>query len=111
MLIVGGVICTAVGFGQVVEDPEPPIDWALVAVIFGGPALFLIGRSSLDQPTRTTHRCPALYVGVLILAVVSPVALLLPPIAAAVAVGLIMIGIAIYDGLAHRPGPETNPAF
>ncbi|MDO3701337.1 low temperature requirement protein A [Micromonospora sp. C28SCA-DRY-2] len=111
LLIVGGVICTAVGFGQVVEDPAPPVDWALVVVIFGGPALFLIGRASLDRPSRGEPRCRVLSLGVLALAVVAPVTLLLPPIAAALAVALILTGIAVYDGLVHRPGPETNPAF
>ncbi|MFG2099246.1 low temperature requirement protein A [Micromonospora echinaurantiaca] len=111
LLVAGGVICTAVGFGQVVEDPAPPIDWALLAVIFGGPALFLVGRASLDPPVRSGRRCRALSLGVLALAVVAPVMLLLPPIAAALAVALVMSGIAVLDGLAHRPGPETNPAF
>ncbi|WBB69998.1 low temperature requirement protein A [Micromonospora sp. WMMD812] len=108
LLIVGGVICTAVGLGQVVEDPEPPIDWALVVVIFGGPALFLIGRAYLEQPAGRA-RCPAVYLGLLALGVVAPVMLMLPPFAAAVAASTILAGVAVLDWRVHRHGPQTNP--
>ncbi|WP_328415650.1 low temperature requirement protein A [Micromonospora sp. NBC_00389] len=111
LLIVGGIICTAVGFGQVIEDPNPPIDWALVVIIFGGPVLFLIGRTYLERPSETGPRCRVLMVGALVLAVAAPPMVFLPPVAATVSAGLILAGIAIYDGLSHRSGPETNPAL
>jgi len=111
LLIVGGVICTAVGFAQVVEHPNPPIDWALVVVIFGGPAVFLVGRSFLENPSTSLRHCPALLAGLLLLGVAAPVTLLLPPIAAAVAVGTIMAGTAVYDATVHRDGRESNPAM
>ncbi|MFC3501584.1 low temperature requirement protein A [Micromonospora krabiensis] len=107
LLIVGGVICTAVGLGQVVEHPDPPIDWALVVVIFGGPALFLIGRFYLESPRR--ERCLAMSLGLPALGVAALVVLRLPPFAAAVAVATILAGVAVADWLIHRRGPETNP--
>ncbi|MEV1331318.1 low temperature requirement protein A [Micromonospora costi] len=109
LLIVGGVICTAVGFGQVVEHMEMSLDWALVVVIFGGPAIFLIGRTFLEPPNQISRRCPALYLGLIALGVVAPVTLLLPPLGAAVAVGVILAGVAAVDWRIHRHGPETNP--
>ncbi|MEU5903257.1 low temperature requirement protein A [Micromonospora sp. NPDC047467] len=109
LLIVGGIICTAVGFGQVIEDPDPPIDWALVVIIFGGPVLFLIGRSFLERPSPSRPSCRLLLVGVLVLIVAAPPMVLLPPVAVAAVAALILAAIAVVDGLAHRRGPQTNP--
>ncbi|MGK5739414.1 low temperature requirement protein A [Micromonospora sp. URMC 103] len=109
LLIVAGVICTAVGYGQIIRHMNPPVDWALVVVIFGGPALFLVGRAYLEGPTPLNGQCPALYLGLLALGVVAPVMVVLPPIAAAVAVGVILAGAAGMDFVIHRQGPETNP--
>ncbi|MGI5520275.1 low temperature requirement protein A [Micromonospora sp. CA-259024] len=111
LFIVGGIICTAVGFGQIIEDPHPPIDWALVAIIFGGPVLFLLGRSFLEQESQTAPRCRALYAGALVLVVTAPLMVRLPPVAVAAAAGLILVGIAVVDQRAHQRGAETNPTL
>ncbi|KAB1946752.1 low temperature requirement protein A [Micromonospora sp. ALFpr18c] len=111
LLIVGGIICTAVGFGQVIEDPHPPIDWALVAIIFGGPVLFLIGRSTLEQENRNAPRCRALYFGAAALLVAAPVMVLLPPVAVTAVAAVILGGITVYDQRAHKRGSETNPTL
>ncbi|MEU8301237.1 low temperature requirement protein A [Micromonospora sp. NPDC048909] len=112
LLIVAGIICTAVGFGQVIEEPDPPIDWALLVVIFGGPALFLIGRNYLEPTTRAAGgRCRALILGVVALAVAAPPMMFLRPVAAVVSAALILTGIAIYDGLLHPRGSDANPAL
>lgn len=111
LLIVGGIICTAVGFGQVIEDPHPPIDWALVVILFGGPVLFLIGRSTLERASRTTPRCRVLYLGAVALVVVAPTMVLLPPVAVAALAAAILAGIAIFDQRAHQRGSETNPTL
>ncbi|MCX5065597.1 low temperature requirement protein A [Micromonospora lupini] len=111
LLIVGGIICTAVGFGQVIEDPHPPIDWALVAIIFGGPVLFLIGRSYLERRYRSAPRCQMLFVGALVLAVAALPSVFLPPVAVTAVAALILAGIAVADGQVHRRGSETNPTL
>ncbi|MBQ0982671.1 low temperature requirement protein A [Micromonospora sp. M61] len=111
LLIVGGIICTAVGFGQVIEDPHPPIDWALVVIIFGGPVLFLIGRSSLERASRTTPRCRVLYVGAVTLALAAVPMVFLPPVAVAALAAVILAGIAVFDQRAHKRGSETNPTL
>ncbi|MGQ5264471.1 low temperature requirement protein A [Micromonospora sp. ZYX-F-536] len=109
LLIVGGIICTAVGFGQVIEDPDPPIDWALVVIIFGGPALFLIGRTYLEKLSPTGPRCRVLLVGVLLLAVAAPPMVFFPPVAASVTAALILAAVGVADGFTHKRGAETNP--
>ncbi|MET8045693.1 low temperature requirement protein A [Micromonospora sp. NPDC005215] len=111
LLIVGGIICTAVGFGQIIEDPHPPIDWALVTIVFGGPVLFLLGRSFLETESRLAPRCRALYVGALALTVIAPLMVLLPPVAVAAAASLVLAGIAVADQRVHRRGSETNPTL
>ncbi|RQW99521.1 low temperature requirement protein A [Micromonospora inaquosa] len=111
LLIVGGIICTAAGFGQVIEDPHPPIDWALVAIIFGGPVLFLIGRTTLEQASRSAPRCRVLYLGAVALAVAAPVMVLLPPVVVAAVAALILAAITVFDRRAHRRGSESNPTL
>ncbi|MEU4402511.1 low temperature requirement protein A [Micromonospora orduensis] len=111
LFIVGGIICTAVGFGQIIEDPHPPIDWALVVIIFGGPVLFLIGRSYLEEATPAAPHCRMLYIGALVLAVAAVPTVFLPPVAVASAAALILAVIAVLDGQAHQRGSETNPTL
>ncbi|MDG4782002.1 low temperature requirement protein A [Micromonospora sp. WMMD961] len=113
LLIVGGIICTAVGFGQIIEDPHPPIDWALVAIVFGGPVLFLIGRSFLERESRNAPRCRALFFGATVLVVAAPPMVLVPPVAVAAVAAVILAGITVFDQRAHQRGrgPETNPTL
>ncbi|MGW1452878.1 low temperature requirement protein A [Micromonospora sp. NPDC002411] len=111
LLIVGGIICTAVGFGQIIEDPHPPIDWALVVIVFGGPVLFLIGRSFLEEESRLAPRCRALYLGVVALIVGALPMVLLPPVAVGVSVAVILAGITVLDQRAHKRRAETNPTL
>ncbi|MFF5057056.1 low temperature requirement protein A [Micromonospora sp. NPDC000663] len=111
LFIVGGIICTAVGFGQVIEDPHPPIDWALVVIIFGGPVLFLLGRSYLEEATPAAPHCRMLYIGALVLAVAAVPTVFLPPVAVASAAALILAVIAVLDGQAHQRGSATNPTL
>ncbi|MEU4471977.1 low temperature requirement protein A [Micromonospora sp. NPDC023888] len=111
LIIVGGMICTAVGFGQVIEDPHPPIDWALVVIMFGGPVLFLIGRSFLEKESPSAPRCRMLYVGAGALLVAALPMVLLPPVAVAASAALILATIAVFDQRAHRRGSETNPTL
>ncbi|TYC05088.1 low temperature requirement protein A [Micromonospora sp. WP24] len=111
LLIVGGVICSAVGFGQIVREADPPIDWALVVVIFGGSALFLIGRAFLERELHSVRRSMALYVGLLALGVAAPITLRFPPMVAAVAVAVVMVGVALFDELHRHSGREGNPTL
>jgi low temperature requirement protein LtrA len=111
LFIVGGIICTAVGFGQVIEDPHPPIDWALVVIIFGGPVLFLIGRSYLERRYSVAPRCQMLFIGAAVLAVAALPSVLLPPVAVTGLAALILAGIAVADGRAHQRGAQTNPTL
>ncbi|WP_175649159.1 low temperature requirement protein A [Micromonospora avicenniae] len=109
LLIVGGVICSAVGFGQVVREPDYPIDWALVVVIFGGPALFLVGRAFLERELQPARRSLALYLGLLALGAVAPITLLFPPMAAAVGVAVVLVGVALFDELHRQSSRAGNP--
>ncbi|WP_433124689.1 low temperature requirement protein A [Micromonospora sp. CA-240977] len=111
LIIVGGIICTAVGFGQVIEDPHSPIDWALVVIMFGGPVLFLVGRSFLERESRSAPRCRMLYVGAAVLVVAALPMVLLPPVAVAATAAVILAAIAVFDQRAHRRGSETNPTL
>ncbi|MBM0278984.1 hypothetical protein [Micromonospora tarensis] len=73
--------------------------------------LFLIGRSYLEEESRTAPRCRALYLGTVALVVVAPVMVLLPPVAVAAVAAVILAGITALDQRSHRRGSETNPTL
>ncbi|WP_158610820.1 low temperature requirement protein A [Micromonospora endolithica] len=111
LLMVTGIVCVAVGFGHVIEDPEPPIDWALVAVLFGGLVLFLVGRIFLERPVDQHRRCRVLAVGALVLVLVAPTMVLVPPIVMAVVASLIISAVAVSDRFFHASPVPTNPTL
>ncbi|HEX5541194.1 MAG TPA: low temperature requirement protein A [Micromonospora sp.] len=73
LLMVGGILATAVGDVISISTPFGHAELASVAAILGGPALFLFGRALLDYLTFQ-HVAWSRLVGVLLLAAVMPAA-------------------------------------
>jgi low temperature requirement protein LtrA len=111
LVMVAGVVVTAVTAQLVIERPfgDTPAAWG--TVILGGPALFLLGRGLLDYTafSRVSWSRP---VGLVLLAAVAPTVPLLPPIMVAVAATLVLLGIAVSNLIAiwaypPRPAPPA----
>ena len=106
LIMVAGVVVTAVGEELVIAHPSGHTQPAWIAVILGGPALFLIGRAGLeyavfDRVSRDR------WIGLLALAALAPATLRLPPLLAATAATAVLAGIAIANAIrAQRRLPE-----
>jgi low temperature requirement protein LtrA len=110
LVIVAGIVATAVGHELVIEHPSGHLDPAWLAVILGGPALFLTGRAAAEY--AVVGRVPASrLVGLLVLAALAPALVRLSPLASGIAAAGVLAGIVVADTvrLWRRPG-EPSPA-
>jgi low temperature requirement protein LtrA len=106
--IVAGVVVSAVGDRLVLAAPGARAAPAWVATLVIGPALFVSGRALFEYTVfRRTSRTRLAGLGAL--AAAAPVMLLLPTLAAAVVVDLVLFGIALGDTLVDaRNGPADT---
>ncbi|MEV4490125.1 low temperature requirement protein A [Micromonospora coxensis] len=111
VVMVIGIVTTAVGYEIVLTHPTDPPRQVWLAVILGGPALFLYGRIRLERVVfdRLSMRR---VIAIVILAVASVPLYFAPPLAAAVVAALVLTGVALGD--AHhatgRPPEAPSPA-
>ncbi|WP_203916178.1 low temperature requirement protein A [Rugosimonospora africana] len=96
LLMVAGVVLIAAGDEIAIAHPmhHPRATWA--ALILSGPALFLAGRAGLDQ-TVFARVSWSRVAGLIALAVVSPAMLFAPPLAAAAAGTLTLLGVVLSN--------------
>jgi low temperature requirement protein LtrA len=109
LIMVAGIVVTAVGNELVITHPSGQTAPAWTIVILGGPALFLAGRSGFEYAVfaRVSRDLP---IGVLMLAALTPVTLLVPPILAATAAMAVLAGVAIADAARARRHPAEQPS-
>ncbi|WP_210405982.1 low temperature requirement protein A [Micromonospora sp. MH33] len=111
IVMVLGIVATAVGFEIVLKHPDGAPEPAWLAAILGGPALFLYGRIRLERVVfdRLSLRR---VVAIAALAVAAVPLYLAPPLAAAVVAALILLAVALADAhhAAGRPQEPPSPA-
>jgi low temperature requirement protein LtrA len=94
--MVAGVIVFAVGAERTVAQPDGSVGAALVAIVLGGPALYLAGHAlfkhSLSGSVPVSHA-----VGIAILAALTPLGIVSPPVLLALAATLVLVGVACWD--------------
>jgi low temperature requirement protein LtrA len=107
--MISGIVVTAVGNELVIAYPHGRTQLALSVVLLGGPALFLGGRAGFEYTVfaRVSADRP---IGVLVLAAMTPVTLLVPPVLAATAATSVLAGIAIADAVRARGRPPEAPS-
>ncbi|NYF55359.1 low temperature requirement protein A [Micromonospora purpureochromogenes] len=107
--MVAGIVVTAVGVELVIAHPLGHPEPAWVAVILGGPALFLAGRAGFEYTvfSRVSRNRP---IGVLVLAALAPAMLFVPPLLAALAATAVLAGIAVTDAARARGRPPERPS-
>jgi low temperature requirement protein LtrA len=108
-LMAAGVVTIAVGDELVITHPHGHSKPAWIAVILGGPALFLTGRAAFEYAVfgRVSLRR---VIGVLALVAVTPVMRQLPPLAVAAATTLILAAVAVADAARTRRLPSEPPS-
>jgi low temperature requirement protein LtrA len=111
LVIVAGILATAVGYELVIEHPSGHLDPAWLAVILGGPALFLAGRAAAEYAVlrRVPH---SRLVGLTALAALAPALVRLSPLASGIAATGVLAGIVVADTVRvrRRPGEPPSPA-
>jgi low temperature requirement protein LtrA len=109
LTMVAGVVATAVGGELVIAHPRGHTPPAWIAVILGGPALYLAGRARFEHAVfgRVSRSRP---IGVLALAVLAPAMLLVPPVLVAAAAAVVLTGIAVSDAVRARRRPPEPPS-
>ncbi|MEV0725642.1 low temperature requirement protein A [Micromonospora purpureochromogenes] len=109
LVMVAGVVVAAVGDELVIAHPLGHTPPAWIAVILGGPALYLAGRARFEHAVfgRVSWSRP---IGVLALAALAPAMLPLPPLVVAAAAAFVLTGIAISDAARARRRPPEPPS-
>lgn len=110
LVMVIGVVAITVADELVIMHPiaEAPASW--VAVILGGPALFLAGHALLSRRVFTRAATPRL-IGLGVLIAVAPALVGLPALAAA-GVAVVVLAVVVGFEIRHtgpRPGKEALP--
>lgn len=108
VLMVGGVIASAVGSQLVIAQPFEAGPWPWAVVILGGPALFIIGRSRFEYEVFGGVS-PSRIVVLAGLVVLYPVLFRLPPLVALLAVAVMLGSAAIADARRARGAPPEPP--
>jgi low temperature requirement protein LtrA len=108
-VMVAGIVAISVGDELVIRHPSGHTQPAWITVVLGGPALFLAGRAILEY-TVFGQVSRDRVVGILVLAAISPAAILAPPLIVALAATLVLAGIAVADAVHGRRRPAEPPS-
>jgi low temperature requirement protein LtrA len=109
LVMVGGVVVSAVGAKLVIAHPSGHTPWGWIAAIVGGPALFLAGRVHFGHVVFGQLSMPRVF-GLAALGALLPVLRLLPPIlVSAVTVAVLLAVISPDLPELWRPSQFTAP--
>ena len=106
LVMVAGIVLGTVGNRLVVVDPLQHTGLGDVLVIFGGPAIYLLGRGILDYAAFSAISSTR-PLGVVALAALIPVALRVPITVTAALAAVVLAGVAIGNLLARRFFPRA----
>jgi low temperature requirement protein LtrA len=115
VLMVAGVVAISVGDELVIRNPSGHTKWAWIAVMLGGPALFLAARTIFGYAVfaRVSR---SRVIGVLVLAAISPATIHATALQVALIATVVLAGVAVADAArarrhpAKRPSPPGGPA-
>ena len=107
ILVVAGVIVTAVGDELSLSHPTGPMTFATAAVLIGGPLLFLIGAQVFKLAAFGTWS-PSRLGGIAALALLGFAAPWLTPLGLAAASTAVLAGVAAWETFAAGPAREPR---
>ena len=94
--IIAGIIATAAGHGLLIAEPHTALRGVGLAIVLGGPALFLIGQTLFQWGTTGRANAKHLVAAGLLIAVV-PLGIHVSALALAVGVTVLLTSIAILE--------------
>jgi low temperature requirement protein LtrA len=101
--IVAGIVVTAVGDELVIAHPGGHMDTATALTLLGGPALYLVGNTFFKRASAKNYPLSHL-VGLGLLLVLTPVAVLMPPLALSACTSVVLITVAVWETRSFRSG-------
>ena len=108
-VMVAGVVAISVGDELLIRHPSGHTHPAWVAVMLGGPALFLAGRAIVEYAVFARVSRDHV-IGVVVLTAISPAAVLAPPLLVALAATVVLAGVAAADAARGRRRPAERPS-
>ncbi len=109
LIMLTGIVTTAIGCHVSIEHPHGHAPLAWVAVILGGPAVFTIGRARFEYEVFG-RVSPSRVVAVAVLAALFPVMIHLPSLAALGAAVAVLAAVAAADARRARGHPPEPPS-
>ncbi|MBW8303154.1 MAG: low temperature requirement protein A [Brevundimonas sp.] len=100
ILVVAGIVVTAVGDEMLLSHPEGHVGFATAAVLLGGPMLFLIGAQAFKLAAFGLWSPPRLS-GIAALGALAFAAPVLTPLSLAMAATAVLILVGVWETLAH----------
>ncbi|WP_243042730.1 low temperature requirement protein A [Dyella sedimenti] len=100
--IVAGIVVGAVGDELSLSEPHGHAGPAQVAVLLGGPALYLLGNALFKQSVNRTHLPLSHLVGIALLLVLLWPAASLPTLALSVLTTVVLVLVAVWETLSLR---------
>ena len=112
LVMVIGVVATAIGYELVIEHPAGHNELPWLAVILGGPAVFLAGRARFEYEVFG-RVSPSRLVGIAALLLPAPLLVRLAPLVAAILAALVLTAVAVADARRAwgRPPEEAATPF
>ena len=108
ILIVSGIVVTAVGDELVLHHPDGHTSISTAAAILGGPALYLIGNALFKR--LSASRVPLSHlVGVGLLAALMPVAVFVGPLILASGATVVLIIVPVWEWWSLRHTVDVAP--
>ena len=109
VVMVAGIVAISVGDDLVIRHPFEHTQPAWIAVILGGPALFLAGRAILEYAVFSRVSADRA-IGIVALAAISPAMIRTPPLVVALAATVVLAGVAVADAARARRRPAEPPS-
>ncbi|MGI5519830.1 low temperature requirement protein A [Micromonospora sp. CA-259024] len=109
LVMVIGLAATAVGYELIMEHPLDRIPGSWLAMVLGGPALYLAGRARFEYEVFG-RVSPSRWIAILVLAASAVPLLFLPGVAATAAGVLVLAAVTVADAWRARGGPPETAA-
>lgn len=102
LLIVAGIIVGAVADELTLGHPHAPMAWPHAAVLLGGPMLYVLGNALFKQTVNNTYFPLSHLVGLVLLALLAPMAPHLSTTALALTATAVLVLVAVWESLSLR---------
>ncbi len=108
ILLVAGIVVTAVGDEMSLSHPGGHIDFAMAAVLIGGPVLFLIGAQAFKYAAFGLWS-PSRLSGIAVLGLLAFAVPLLTPVGLAMAATAVLVAVGAWETVVRHQSPvETE---